>query len=152
MEVDATQGLIEDLVETLEDGRKGFQQAGELLSASGHNDLADQMRQFASQRAQFSAELRELARSKGWDIAEEGSSAAAMHRAWMSLKDMVSGDDAHAVLEVAEQGEDHAVEEYEDALSQDDLPAEVRSVVVRQAQEVKAAHDRVRSLRDSRAA
>jgi uncharacterized protein (TIGR02284 family) len=152
MQTDAIAGVIEDLVETLEDGRKGFQKAGELLSESGHKDLADQMRQFASQRAQFGAELRELARSKGWDIAEEGSAGAAMHRAWMSLRDMVSGDDAHGVLAAAEQGEDHAVEEFEDALSRDDLPAEVRSVVSRQAQEVQAAHDKVRSLRDSRAA
>lgn len=152
MQTDQIAGVIEDLIETLEDGRKGFEKAGELLSDGGHNDLADQMRQFASQRAQFGAELRELARSKGWDIAEEGSTGAAMHRAWMSLKDMVSGDDAHGVLAAAEQGEDHAVEEFEDALERDDLPAEIRSVVSRQAQEVQAAHDKVRSLRDSRAA
>lgn len=152
MQADPIQGLIEDLVETLEDGRKGFQKAGELLSEGGHNDLADQMRRFASQRAQFGAELRELARSKGWDIAEEGSAGAAMHRAWMTLRDMVTGDDAHAVLAAAEQGEDHAVEEFEEAIGRDDLPAEVRSVIARQAQEVEAAHDKVRNLRDSRAA
>lgn len=152
MEANSIEGLIEDLIETLEDGRKGFQKAGELLSDGGHKDLADEMRQFASQRAQFAAELKELARSKGWDISDDGSAGAAMHRAWMSLKDMVTGDDAHAVLAAAEQGEDHAVEEFDEALSQEDLPAEVRSVVVRQAQEIKAAHDKVRNLRDTRAA
>jgi uncharacterized protein (TIGR02284 family) len=152
MEVDPIAGLIEDLVETLEDGRKGFQKAGELLGESGHNDLAEQMRQFASQRAQFSAELRDLARTKGWDIEEEGSVGAALHRAWMTLADMATGDDAHAVLAAAEQGEDHAVEEFEEAIGRDDLPPEVSSVVARQAQEVRAAHDKVRSLRDSRAA
>src|SRR5918996_3825207 len=152
MEVNPTAGVLEDLVETLEDGRKGFQKAAELLSESGHNDLADQMRQYASQRAQFSAELRDLARSQGFEIEEEGSAGAALHRAWMTLADMATGDDAHAVLATAEQGEDHAVEEFEDALEDDDLTPEVRSVVVRQAQEVKAAHDKVRALRDSRTA
>jgi uncharacterized protein (TIGR02284 family) len=152
MQTDAIAGVLEDLIETLEDGRKGFQKAGELLSETGHNDLADQMRRFASQRAQFSAELRDLARSQGWDIEEEGSAGAALHRAWMQLADMATGEDAHAVLAAAEQGEDHAVSEFEDALERDDVPAEIRAVISRQAQEVKAAHDKVRSLRDSRAA
>jgi uncharacterized protein (TIGR02284 family) len=144
--------VLEDLIETLEDGRKGFQKAAELLGESGHGDLADQMRQFAGQRAQFGAELRDLGRAKGFDIEEEGSAAAALHRAWMSLADLATGDDPHAVLAAAEQGEDHAVSEFEDALEDDDLPADVRSVIARQAQEVQAAHDKVRSLRDSRAA
>lgn len=152
MQADPIAGVLEDLVETLEDGRAGFQKAGELLSETGNNDLADQMRRFASQRAQFAAELRDLAGSKGWDIDEEGSAGAALHRAWMTLADMATGEDAHAVLAVAEQGEDHAVAEFEEALGRDDLPAEVRSVVARQSQEVKAAHDKVRALRDSRAA
>lgn len=152
MQLDPIAGVLEDLVETLEDGRKGFQKAGELLSETEHNELANDMRRFAGQRAQFAAELRDLARSQGWEIEEEGSAGGALHRAWMTLADMATGEDAHAVLAAAEQGEDHAVAEFEDALERDDLPADVRSVIARQAQEVQAAHDKVRSLRDSRAA
>ena len=74
--------------------------------------------------------------------------AGAMQRGWLTLKDAVAGDDPKAVLDAAEQGEDHAVSEFKDALDKD-LPADVRTVVERQAQAVRAAHDRVKALRDS---
>jgi uncharacterized protein (TIGR02284 family) len=60
----------------------------------------------------------------------------------------VSGDDPHAVLAVAESGEDHAVAEFEKALGNDDLPAAWRPVIVAQAEAVRSAHDEVRALRD----
>lgn len=140
--------VIEDLVETLEDGRKGFSEAAEKLSEDGHTQLAEQMREFSDQRARFSNELREMARSAGAELDEEGSAAGALHRGWMDLKAALTGDDPHAILAAAEAGEDHAVGEYEDALEDDGLSGEFRDLVVRQADEVRRAHDRVRDLRD----
>ncbi len=141
-------GVIEDLVETLEDGRKGFSEAAEKLSEDGHTQLAEQMREFSDQRARFSNELRAMARSAGAELDEEGSAAGALHRGWMDLKAALTGDDPHAILAAAERGEDHAVGEYEDALEDDGLSGEFRDLVVRQADEVRRTHDRVRDLRD----
>lgn len=149
METDKTAAVLEDLIETLEDGRKGFEQAAERIEDSDEPALAIDLRRFAQERAEFSIELRELAGSHGVEIEEEGSTGGALHRGWMSLKDALTGDDPGAVLAAAEAGEDHAVSEYEDALGED-LPANVRSVVERQARAVKSAHDKVRALRDSR--
>ena len=67
----------------------------------------------------------------------------------MAVKDAVTGSDAGAVLDVAEQGEDHAVAEYERALDSDELSIDLRDVIQRQYASVKAAHDEVRTLRDS---
>ena len=153
MEIDPTAGVIEDLVETLEDGYKGFQQAADLLEdgefASG---LGAEMRRFADERKQMSGELRAMAARLGHDIDEEGSTGGAIHRAWMSVKDAFTGDNVHAILAAAEEGEDHAVSEYEDALGRDDLPAELQDLIRNQAQKVKSAHDKVRSFRDQYAA
>lgn len=140
--------VIEDLVETLEDGRRGFSEAAEKLREDGHTELAEQMREFSDQRARFSNELREMARSAGAELDEEGSAAGALHRGWMDLKAALTGDDPHAILAAAEAGEDHAVGEYEDALEDDGLSGEFRDLVVKQADEVRGAHDRVRDLRD----
>lgn len=140
--------VIEDLVETLEDGRKGFGEAAEKLREDGHTQLAEQMREFSDQRARFSNELREMARPAGEELDEEGSAAGALHRGWMDLKAALTGDDPHAILAAAERGEDHAVAEYEDALEDDDLPGQFRDLVARQADEVRRTHDRVRDLRD----
>ncbi len=140
--------VLEDLIETLEDGRQGFTQAAEKLEDDGHPEIAAQMMGFSNQRAQFSNELRQLASSTGTEIEESGSVAGALHRGWMSLKDALTGDDPHAILSAAETGEDHAVSEYEDALADEALPSEFRDVVRKQAAEVRRAHDTVRALRD----
>jgi uncharacterized protein (TIGR02284 family) len=54
----------------------------------------------------------------------------------------------HAVLAECERGEDAAKAAYEAAL-QKNLPADVRTLVERQYQGVKANHDRVRNLRNA---
>jgi uncharacterized protein (TIGR02284 family) len=51
-------------------------------------------------------------------------------------------------LNEAERGEDVAKNAYKAAL-EENLPANVAEVVQRQASAVQAAHDRVKSLRDS---
>lgn len=138
--------VLEDLIETLEDGKKGFRQAADHLDEE-RPDIARQMRDFADERERFSAELREVAAAEGIEIVEEGSVAGALHRGWISIKDALSTNDTHAVLAAAETGEDHAVEEYEAALKEQ-LPTQVQEIVARQAAAVRDAHDAVRALRD----
>ena len=147
MQTDTT-AVLEDLIQTLEDGKKGFEQTADHLETQADRSVTEKMRQFAQQRASFSTELRSLASQHGFTINEEGSLTGTMHRGWMGLKDALTGDDASAVLGAAETGEDHAVSEYEQALEME-LPTEVRSVIERQATEVRRAHDEVRNLRDS---
>ena len=76
--------------------------------------------------------------------------SGAMHRAWINIKGAVTNRDRHAILAEAERGEDSAVASYQDALEKD-LPAPVRDLVSRQQSEVKAAHDKIRTLRDQTA-
>lgn len=139
--------VLDDLIETLDDGHQGFAQAAEQLAANGHPDLAAKMSEYSEQRRRFSTELRSLAGLVGHDYEEDGSLAGALHRGWMTLKDALTGDDPHAILAAAETGEDHAVREFDDALGQQ-LPPEVGDVVARQALEVRSAHDTVKALRD----
>ena len=139
--------VTKELIETLEDGREGFAKGAEKLDDSD-TELAAIFRRLSAQRARFLTELRELARSYGDRIDESGSVAATLHRGWMSLKDALTGSSPRGVLDAAEQGEDHAVKEYDKALGSD-LSPELRAVVERQSAEVRSAHDEVRSLRDS---
>jgi uncharacterized protein (TIGR02284 family) len=148
MQTDTLGSVFEDLIQTLENGHKGFDQVAEHLEGQAGSAVAERMRTFAEQRADFSTELRSLASMHGINVADSGSVAGAVHRGWIGLKDALTGDDAGAVLGAAETGEDHAVAEYEEALEMD-LPAEVRTVIQRQAAEVRRAHDEVRNLRDT---
>lgn len=151
MRTDTTMRVLEDLIETLEDGHKGFTQAAEKLENDDNSGIAAKFRNYANQRSEFSSELRRLAGEAGIDISENGSVAGALHRGWISLADALTGDDPHAVLAAAEAGEDHAVAEYEDAMKSGDLSSGIHDVVVRQYNDIKKAHDEVRNLRDANA-
>ena len=142
----AITSTVKDLLETLEDGRKGFEEAADKLSEDGHAAIATRMRDFSAQREKFSAELRNAAVSKGVSIEEDGSLGGALHRGWIDLKAALTGDSAEAVLDAVKTGESHAVEEYDDALEDSDLDAEMRQLIVQQADAVRAARDEVNSL------
>ncbi len=140
--------VTKDLIETLEDGADGYAKGADKLAESNTPDLAATFRELSQQRARFSMELSAMAEHYGDHIVESGSVAAALHRGWMGLKDALSGDDPNGVLDTAEQGEDHALKEYDKALAAD-ISAELRTVVERQRADIQIAHDKVRRLRDA---
>ena len=146
MSIDAK--VTKELMQTLEDGKEGFAKGADKLAATNVSELAETFRALSAQRAQFSTELEAMAAGYGDEIDESGTVVGTLHRGWMTLKDALAGDDPQGVLDVAEQGEDHAVKEYEKALGED-LSAGLRTVVERQAAEVRAAHDRVQALREA---
>ncbi len=148
MNTDNITSILEDLIETLEDGRKGFEQVADHIEATGDEAMVVDLRHLSRQREEFSVELRTIAAQHGVEIQEEGTVAGSLHRGWMSLKDALTGADPKAVLAAAETGEDHAVSEFDEALKKN-LPADVLSVIERQAEAVRRAHDAVKALRDS---
>jgi len=142
--------VTKDLIKTLEDGREGFARAADKLAETDRPDLSTTMRTLSEQRARFSAELEQMAATYGDDIDEDGSMAGTLHRGWMAVKDAIAGSDPEGVLDAAEQGEDHAVSEYRDALDAD-ISQSLRVVLARRFVEVQQAHDQVKALRDAHA-
>jgi len=141
--------VTKDLIQTLEDGKDGFAKGADKLEKDGEATLASTFRELGSARGAMSDELQTIAASYGDQIEESGTVAAKAHRGWMAVKDAFAGSDPDGVLDAAEQGEDHAVSEFENALKSDISP-EFKTVVQRQLGEVRSAHDQVKALRDSR--
>ncbi len=137
--------VAEDLVETLKDGRTGFETAAQKLRESERPEWAAVLQRLSEQREEFVREIVEMGHAYGDDVAESGSLAGRLHRGWLALKDAVTGDDPSGVLGAAVTGEDHAVSEYEKALEQD-LSDGFRAVVQRHHTAISAARDEVRSL------
>jgi len=138
--------VIDDLIETLKDGQQGFREAAESVKDP---QLKSLFHDYAQQRARFLVELRSKAQNP--DEREHnvsGSAAGALHRGWINLKSALSKGDDHAILAECERGEDSAVDEYQNALS-DGLAAPVLEIVSRQYIEIKPTHDRIRDLRDA---
>jgi uncharacterized protein (TIGR02284 family) len=71
-----------------------------------------------------------------------------LYRAWMDVKAVFTGHDRHAVLANCERGEDAAQDAYKDALSENNVPGYIRTMLEAQKQILKASHDRVKALRD----
>lgn len=138
---------INSLIETLKDGQEGFRQASQAVKDS---ELKSLFNEFSLQRSKFAGELQNEAIQLGESKPEDSSSTAgAMHRTWINLKSAITSQDDHAILAECERGEDSAVSEYKKAMEKENLSSPIRDTVSRQYTAVKAAHDKVKALRDA---
>jgi uncharacterized protein (TIGR02284 family) len=133
---------LNSLIETCNDGAKGFREAADSLKDAS---IKQEFQRFGQERAQFVSELQAEVARLGGSPDKGGSMSGAMHRGWMNLKSAVTGKDDAAIIAEAERGEDVAMETYEKAMRAG-LPLQVQVVVQKQFARVKAAHDRVREL------
>src|SRR5438067_7609063 len=138
--------VIDNLIETLKAVKEGFNQAAESVRNPALKALFSD---YSQQRSRFAAALQSEARRQGETEPETTSSATGtLHRGWINLKSAITGGDEHAILAECERGEDSAVEEYKKAL-ENGLTPSAQELVTRQFAEIKAAHDRIKSLRDA---
>ena len=72
-----------------------------------------------------------------------------IYRSWMDFKSMVTGNDRKAILNSCEKGEDVALNAYQKALKDKDLPASLNALVTNQYNKIKMNHNEVRDLRDA---
>lgn len=135
---------LNELIQTSEDGMKGFEQASRRATEP---TLRSELYNRAHLCEKAAQELRALVRSLGGEPLRDGSLQGAAHRGWVAVK-ATFGDSDLAVLDEVERGEDHARLVYVKALAQD-LPAPVRTLVEDQYQGVVGNHERIRDLRDS---
>jgi uncharacterized protein (TIGR02284 family) len=134
--------ILNNLIETCKDGENGFRTAAQGVK---NGELKTLFNLYSQQRAQFAAELQAEVRNLGGDPEETGSVAASLHRGWINIKSVVTGEDESAIITECERGEDSAVNNYQDALKEN-LPVNVQAITERQFIQVKEAHDRIRDL------
>jgi len=136
---------LNGLIETCIDGQDGFTVAAEGIERSDRKSL---FYEFAQQRSQFAGELQNLVQTLGGDPENSSSLAGTLHRGWINIKSIVTGQDEASILNECERGEDNAKKMYKEALEQG-LPAHVLDTVQNQYTSIQSAHDRVKALRDS---
>jgi uncharacterized protein (TIGR02284 family) len=139
-----TINCLNDLIQVNIDSRDGFRDAAENVENLTISSLFTEL---SNQRNDQASELRSLVTANAQEPTDSGSFAAAAHRAWMDLRSAFGGGTA-AMLSEAERGEDYIKGKYESALK-GHAGSAVTDVLNRQYASVKAAHDRVRDLRDS---
>lgn len=141
----ATVDKLQDLLRVNIDSENGFRDAAEQVDDVALRRI---FRQCADERQNNAAELKQFVEMNGEAAVEDGSVMAAIHRTWMDFKAALSSNDAKAVLNEAERGEDHIKNMYEDVLTET-AGSPVHDVLQHQYAKVKTAHDVVRDLRDA---
>jgi len=136
--------VLNDLIETCNDGAKGFAACAEQAKAP---ELKSVFSARAAECARAAEELQAQVLACGGKPDKGGSASGAIHRGWVKVRSAITPADDHAVLEECERGEDVAVASYRKALEKE-LPPQIRSLVARQAEGVQRNHDQVRALRD----
>lgn len=149
MDNKTTINTLNDLIETCRDGQTGFKEAADNVK---NPDLKSFFRQAVAERSECVRELELEVRRLGGDPEKTGSTAGALHRAWMDIKGTLTGKDDHSILSEAERGEDSAVSAFRDALKSQTLPNNVSIIVQRQFQTIQQTHDRVKQMRDAKSA
>jgi len=139
---------LNDLIETCRDGLNGFKEAAENVKSP---DLKNFLTQISNERAKCVQELQIEVRRLGGDAEKSGSTAGALHRVWMDVKGTLTGKDDHTILVECERGEDSAVDAYKAALKLG-LPPNILTLVQQQYETVQRDHDRIKQMRDSKAA
>lgn len=147
-EITMTTDVVEslnNLIETNKDGMKGYHQAAENID---NGALTTLFNEFSQQRAAFATELSNFVVEHGGTPENDGSAAANLHRGWMNLKATLSDGDEVAVLSEIERGEEIAAGVYEDALAEN-IPEPAVDMVKRQYNAIRAAHSRIRELKQN---
>jgi uncharacterized protein (TIGR02284 family) len=138
---------LKTVIQVLHDSHKGFTDIGEHLKDPQAKSF---FMQEANTRHSFERELKTAA---GVDTTEDvgGTVGGPVHRAWGDLKAKLGGGD-HTLLATAEQGEDAAKKAYQEALQSGKVSGSVRELLIRQQTHIQQAHDRVKMMRDAKAA
>ncbi|TWT66205.1 PA2169 family four-helix-bundle protein [Allorhodopirellula solitaria] len=143
---ETTIAKLQKLIRANIDSYDGFREAADELK---DKEIATLFTELSDQRSAMASKLQKYIELNDEDAEEDGSVAAATHRIWMNIRSKLSGGDAYAILAEAERGEDHIKAAYEEVL-EETAGSAMNDVLSDQYRAVKAGHDKVRDLRDSR--
>jgi len=140
---------LNELVKINNDRIQGYEKA---IEDTKDTELDGLFRQAVLQSQNFRSQLADhIVRIDGKAVSDATSTdlSSKIHRAWIDIKAALSGNDRNTVLSSVEFGENAAVEAYEDALDEDDLPHYIKDVLEIQLADLRATRDRVLSMRTS---
>ena len=144
MPIEETITVLNDLIQTSEDGKKGF---GDAAKEATTVELKTMFQTRSIDCASAAAELQSLVETLGGKPKDNGTVAGAAHRGWAKVVAAI-GDTNLSMLEEVERAEDKAKAAYTKALAAT-LPQQVRMVVQRQHDGAVRNHDLIRDVRNS---
>ena len=137
--------VLNSLIETTIDSVDGYRRsAQEATNSRFSSEFLDR----ANEREQVVSDLRDRVRQLGGNPEDDGSVLAAAHRAFLTLRDRVTGSDDKSVIAEVDHGESYLNRKWETALQDGRLSAETRTIVQRSYDSVREGRDRFRRLHE----
>jgi uncharacterized protein (TIGR02284 family) len=144
-----TLGKVQELIRLNLASYKGFTDAAERIEDASAASL---FRELSYERQRQAEELRQFVATRGdEEPADSGSAIGALRRAWMDMRAAINAGDPYVILIECERCEDKIKEHYQDLLdaSHAAMNDPLHETLLRHYEQVRAAHDRVRVLRDA---
>ncbi len=139
-----TSSALTNLTELLIDSRKGYQEAAERVEAPHLKQL---LLKLSSERTPLVNELQAQLRMMGVDdIPNDGTLKGDLHRAWIDVRDSLTGSPNANVLDECERGEKYLLERYDDVLEDADIAPSVKDILLQQRSKVQSNINEVEAL------
>lgn len=149
MSQEKTVSVLNDLLQITNDRIEGFSKVEDIVwdSYSGLKADYDEM---VSNSQNMKSELVGLITERGGQPDNTTTTAGAIHRTWIDIKNSFSGNKDEATLENVVFGEDAAIKAYQDALDSGDLCSESSRKVLDQLHHLKSSYQKFENLEQKR--
>ena len=139
--------VLNSLIETTLDSANGYEEAAENIP---DGQLKTLFAERSRRRLDLSRQLQEEVRTFGGTPEHDQSMLGKAHNKFVDLKNAVMGGASEkAVIDEVERGEDVIKGKFEQAMRDDDLPANARAVVSQAYDSIRADHDQISALKHS---
>lgn len=145
MENAKTVSVLNDLLNITNDRIEGFSKVEDKVWDT-YSNLKSDYDQMTAQSQVMKSELINLINERGGDADNTTSTAGAIHRAWIDVKNSFSGNKDESTLENVVFGEEAAIDAYQDALDSGDLCPESSRVVMDQLHHLKSSYNKFSNL------
>jgi len=123
------------------DAEKGYENAIENVESP---KLKAFFKMQSEQRGKFARELRLEILKFGQIPEESGSIAGTLHRNWMTLKSLFKSNNEEAILDEALRGEEASLSDYDEILSETNLPLSIENMLIEQKQSIQRAINKLK--------
>lgn len=136
--------VLNGLIKTTLDSRKGYREAAESVTSPTFSEM---FTEFALDRGTVATQLQAEVTRLGGEPEDDSGLLAAAHRAFMNLRDAITGRDDKAIIEEVERGEDFIKGKFEAALKDTALAPATLTAITQAYVSVRNGHDRVSALK-----
>ncbi|HET8859336.1 PA2169 family four-helix-bundle protein [Marivirga sp.] len=127
---------------------EGYETAAE---ATEEKELKNLFAKFIASSQKCKQELTQEVRNLGGEIAEGTKASGKFFRAWMDVKAAITGKNRKAILKSCENGEERAIEAYNDVIEDDveHLTTHQKNMIKAHKSLIKGDQDHVKALSDA---